>query len=182
MIFLTDGAPTAGELVPDKILEQVKKANTSGTRIFVMGVGNDVNAHLLDKLAELDGRFQRVRRSPGKNSTPRSPPCTTGSPTRCSPTSRWRSANWPRNRSCRRNAGPVQGKRDHDGGPVSGRRQTHLLDFRNVASTSRSHTRVPSICRAGRPTPPTNSWRRSGQHARSATCSRKSACTAKTRN
>jgi Ca-activated chloride channel family protein len=53
MIFLTDGAPTAGELVPDKILEQVKKSNTSQTKIFIMGVGNDVNAHLLDKLAEL---------------------------------------------------------------------------------------------------------------------------------
>src|SRR5262249_24386296 len=48
MIFLTDGAPTAGELNPEKILEQVKKANTNGTKIFVMGVGNDVNAHLLD--------------------------------------------------------------------------------------------------------------------------------------
>ena len=61
MIFLTDGAPTAGELVPDKILEQVKKANTSGTRIFVMGVGNDVNAHLLDKLADLtDGSSEYV--------------------------------------------------------------------------------------------------------------------------
>ncbi len=61
MIFLTDGAPTAGELVPDKIVEQVKKANTSGTKIFVMGVGNDVNAHLLDKLAELtDGSSEYV--------------------------------------------------------------------------------------------------------------------------
>src|SRR5204863_8025123 len=33
-------------------LEQVKKQN-AGTRIFVMGVGNDVNAHLLDQLAEV---------------------------------------------------------------------------------------------------------------------------------
>jgi Ca-activated chloride channel family protein len=53
MMFLTDGAPTVGELIPEKILEQVKKANTSGTKIFVMGVGNDVNAHLLDRLAEV---------------------------------------------------------------------------------------------------------------------------------
>jgi Ca-activated chloride channel family protein len=52
MIFVTDGAPTVGERAPEKILEQVKKQN-AGTRIFVMGVGNDVNAHLLDQLAEL---------------------------------------------------------------------------------------------------------------------------------
>lgn len=52
MIFVTDGAPTVGERSPDKIIEQVKKQN-AGTRIFVMGVGNDVNAHLLDQLAEV---------------------------------------------------------------------------------------------------------------------------------
>lgn len=52
MIFVTDGAPTVGERSPEKIIEQVKKQN-AGTRIFVMGVGNDVNAHLLDQLAEV---------------------------------------------------------------------------------------------------------------------------------
>jgi len=51
-IFLTDGTPTAGELVPEKIVESVKKVRPCPTRIFVMGVGHDVNAHLLDKLAE----------------------------------------------------------------------------------------------------------------------------------
>jgi Ca-activated chloride channel family protein len=40
-------------LIPEKILEQVKKANTNGTKIFVMGVGYDVNAHLLDRIAEV---------------------------------------------------------------------------------------------------------------------------------
>ena len=53
MIFLTDGTPTAGEIVPDKIAGQVPQWNTSAARVFVMGVGNDVNAHLLDKIAEL---------------------------------------------------------------------------------------------------------------------------------
>jgi Ca-activated chloride channel family protein len=52
MIFVTDGAPTVGERSPEKIVEQVTKQN-DGTRIFVMGVGNDVNAHLLDRLAEV---------------------------------------------------------------------------------------------------------------------------------
>ncbi|NQT39022.1 MAG: VWA domain-containing protein [Planctomycetes bacterium] len=60
-IFLTDGTPTAGELVPEKIVEEVEKANTSGSRIFVMGLGHDVNAHLLDKLAEMtDGSSEYV--------------------------------------------------------------------------------------------------------------------------
>ena len=53
MIFLTDGTPTIGELVPEKIIEAVKEANTSAARVFVMGVGHDVNAHLLDRLAEM---------------------------------------------------------------------------------------------------------------------------------
>jgi Ca-activated chloride channel family protein len=59
MMFLTDGAPTVGELIPEKILEQVKQAKPTGkdaandTKIFVMGVGHDVNAHLLDQLAEI---------------------------------------------------------------------------------------------------------------------------------
>jgi Ca-activated chloride channel family protein len=61
MMFLTDGAPTVGELIPEKILEQVKKANSNGTKIFVMGVGHDVNAHLLDQLAEVtDGSSEFV--------------------------------------------------------------------------------------------------------------------------
>jgi len=61
VIFLTDGAPTAGELNPERILEAVKKANTGGAKVFVMGVGHDVNAHLLDQLAELtDGSSEYV--------------------------------------------------------------------------------------------------------------------------
>ena len=60
-IFLTDGTPTAGELVPEKIVEGVQGGNPSATRIFVMGVGHDVNAHLLDKLAEVtDGSSEYV--------------------------------------------------------------------------------------------------------------------------
>ncbi len=60
-IFLTDGTPTAGELVSEKIIENVEQANSSGTKIFVMGVGHDVNAHLLDKLATTtDGSSEYV--------------------------------------------------------------------------------------------------------------------------
>lgn len=52
MIFLTDGTPTAGELDPRRIIERLPALNTSNTRIFTLGVGHDVNAHLLDRLAE----------------------------------------------------------------------------------------------------------------------------------
>lgn len=61
VIFLTDGTPTAGELIPEKIVALAKQANTSGARIFVMGLGHDVNAHLLDKLAEAtDGSSEYI--------------------------------------------------------------------------------------------------------------------------
>lgn len=50
-IFLTDGTPTEGERLPEKILKAATEANTSQSRIFVMGVGHDVNVHLLEKLA-----------------------------------------------------------------------------------------------------------------------------------
>lgn len=51
MLFLTDGTPTAGELDPNKILASLPKQNRSNTKIFALGVGHDVNAHLLDGLA-----------------------------------------------------------------------------------------------------------------------------------
>jgi Ca-activated chloride channel family protein len=60
-IFLTDGTPTAGELVPEKIIERVEAVQPCPTRIFVMGVGHDVHTHLLDRLAEAtEGSSQYV--------------------------------------------------------------------------------------------------------------------------
>ncbi len=52
IVFFTDGEPTIGETNPDKILNNVAKRNTSNTRIFTFGVGDDVNAVLLDRLAQ----------------------------------------------------------------------------------------------------------------------------------
>ena len=51
VVFLTDGEPTIGETDPKAILANVVKRNDARTRIFVFGVGNDVNTHLLDQLA-----------------------------------------------------------------------------------------------------------------------------------
>jgi Ca-activated chloride channel family protein len=52
IVFFTDGAPTIGETDPQKILRNVTIKNASSTRIFTFGVGDDVNAMLLDQLAE----------------------------------------------------------------------------------------------------------------------------------
>jgi Ca-activated chloride channel family protein len=51
IIFLTDGLPTVGETDIQTILENVERANRSETRLFVFGVGYDVNTRLLDRLA-----------------------------------------------------------------------------------------------------------------------------------
>lgn len=58
IVFITDGEPTVGERDPEKILVNVKKANEAGLRLFVFGVGNDLNAKLLDRLAD-DNRGAR---------------------------------------------------------------------------------------------------------------------------
>ena len=52
IIFLTDGLPTVGQTDVNTILSNVKGANRSSTRIFVFGVGYDVNTRLLDRLAQ----------------------------------------------------------------------------------------------------------------------------------
>jgi Ca-activated chloride channel family protein len=52
VVFLTDGLPTVGETNIDKILENVKQANKANVRLFVFGVGYDVNTHFLDNLAQ----------------------------------------------------------------------------------------------------------------------------------
>jgi Ca-activated chloride channel family protein len=60
IVFLTDGLPTVGETDPDRILSMTAERNESGrderrSRIFVFGVGYDVNTHFLDRLAAENG-------------------------------------------------------------------------------------------------------------------------------
>ena len=55
IVFLTDGQPTVGVRNPAQILENVGKANRNLSRIFVFGVGYDVNDHMLDKMAADNG-------------------------------------------------------------------------------------------------------------------------------
>jgi Ca-activated chloride channel family protein len=53
VVFLTDGRPTVGTRGDDAIVGTVERALGGRTvRVFAVGVGTDVNAHLLDRLAE----------------------------------------------------------------------------------------------------------------------------------
>ncbi|MCE5257689.1 MAG: VWA domain-containing protein [Chloroflexi bacterium] len=51
VLFLTDGLPTEGEIDPNAIIDQVSSQASSNTRLFVFGVGDDVNTFLLDTLS-----------------------------------------------------------------------------------------------------------------------------------
>jgi Ca-activated chloride channel family protein len=52
VVFITDGMPTVGETNNDAIVAETDQAADQGTRVFCFGLGTDVNAHLLDRIAE----------------------------------------------------------------------------------------------------------------------------------
>jgi Ca-activated chloride channel family protein len=49
ILFMTDGLPTVGETREDAIIKHLDPANHC--RVFTLGVGNDVNTNLLDRIA-----------------------------------------------------------------------------------------------------------------------------------
>ncbi|MCC6672784.1 MAG: VWA domain-containing protein [Planctomycetes bacterium] len=51
VVFLTDGQPTVATTRPEDLLGLVRTRNQSKARIFVFGVGSDVNTQLLDTIA-----------------------------------------------------------------------------------------------------------------------------------
>lgn len=66
LLFLTDGLPTEGEIETGSILENVADASAENVRLFSFGVGDDVDAILLDTLSgEHHGRTTYVR--PGQD-------------------------------------------------------------------------------------------------------------------
>lgn len=66
VVVLTDGNPTVGETDVEELLKLARQANQVGARLFVFGVGYDVNIHFLDRLAaEQNGLPTYVR--PGQN-------------------------------------------------------------------------------------------------------------------
>jgi len=54
VMFITDGQPTVGVTEETEIAKRAKDAN-KGSRVFTFGVGDDLNARLLDRIAE-EGR------------------------------------------------------------------------------------------------------------------------------
>jgi Ca-activated chloride channel family protein len=55
VLFLTDGLPTAGEMRETAIADHGRSANRYHSRVFVFGVGYDVNARLLDRVSGGNG-------------------------------------------------------------------------------------------------------------------------------
>lgn len=52
IIFLTDGEPTVGDTNEDSLVSKATRYRDGTTKIFCFGIGNDVNTHLLDRIAE----------------------------------------------------------------------------------------------------------------------------------
>ncbi|KAG9489883.1 hypothetical protein GDO78_005678 [Eleutherodactylus coqui] len=61
VIFLTDGRPTIGEIESSRILKNTKNAIREKFCLFSIGIGNDVDFHLLEKLSlENCGMMRRI--------------------------------------------------------------------------------------------------------------------------
>ena len=51
VLFITDGRPTVDITDTEALMKLVKEGNKKNLRIFTFGVGDDVNTHLLDRMA-----------------------------------------------------------------------------------------------------------------------------------
>ena len=62
VMFITDGQPTVGETDENQISQGAKAANKAKSRVFTFGVGEDLNARLLDRIAaDGEGTSEFVR-------------------------------------------------------------------------------------------------------------------------
>ncbi|MCA9523559.1 MAG: trypsin, partial [Myxococcales bacterium] len=52
VMFLTDGQPTIGETREGEIVKEALAHNKAKASIFMFGIGDDINTHLLDRIAE----------------------------------------------------------------------------------------------------------------------------------
>ena len=52
VMFITDGHPTVGETEESAIVKHARDGNKGRSRVFTFGVGEDLNARLVDRLAE----------------------------------------------------------------------------------------------------------------------------------
>ncbi|XP_026539763.1 inter-alpha-trypsin inhibitor heavy chain H5 isoform X2 [Notechis scutatus] len=62
LVFLTDGRPTMGEIRTSKIISNLKEAIRNRFCVFTIGIGNDVDHHLLERVAlENCGMMRLIR-------------------------------------------------------------------------------------------------------------------------
>jgi Ca-activated chloride channel family protein len=66
IVFLTDGEPTVGVTELRDIVGHVQGMNRNGVRLFVFGIGDEVNTHLLDRLSR-DNRGVSAYVHPGED-------------------------------------------------------------------------------------------------------------------
>ena len=66
IVFVTDGQPTVGQTRPEQILELVRTADHGGMRLFAFGVGDDVDARLIDDLVRQHRGAREFVRGPEK--------------------------------------------------------------------------------------------------------------------
>ncbi|MCR9244322.1 MAG: VIT and VWA domain-containing protein [bacterium] len=52
IVFVTDGQPTVGVTKPESILKLAKQHDKSATRLFALGVGDEIDVRLIDDLVE----------------------------------------------------------------------------------------------------------------------------------
>jgi len=55
VLFVTDGRPTVGEVNAGEILKGAGRRNSGHARVFTMGVGEDLDTHLVDLVAQQHG-------------------------------------------------------------------------------------------------------------------------------
>ena len=85
VLFLTDGLPTVGLQESSEILRILDRRDDAGVRVYTFGVGDDVDSHLLDLLAEkTSGTSTYVR--PGEDLEVKVSALRTGSAARFEPT------------------------------------------------------------------------------------------------
>jgi Ca-activated chloride channel homolog len=61
IIFVTDGQPSWGEISPDSLLKYTSRWNTNHVRLFPLGVGNEADYTLLERLAtQTGGAYTKV--------------------------------------------------------------------------------------------------------------------------
>lgn len=66
VVALTDGIPTIGEQRPEAIVDAAARAGERGARVFTFGVGDDVDAALLDGVAAATGAASEILRLHGE--------------------------------------------------------------------------------------------------------------------